>query len=211
MTKIAIVRQTSGIGDADIVAALPSLQKQVTEHFAPIWGMGATLYAGPQAGAQVIYLMDGIGQPQDFGYHIDDSGGISAKVDAQAILAANYDLWGVVSHELLEMLADPLTTRMQNNVMVEVCDPVAEMFYDLDGVQVANFATPSWFGFDAGTRYDWMQTLTGPYPAFGLGGYITTWTGTGYTTQASRMPDGRLSGLLDRQGRSHYRASRRKA
>jgi hypothetical protein len=44
-----------------------------------------------------------------------------------------------ISHEMLEMLADPGDDGR------EVCDPVEDGSYRVDGVWVSDFATPAWF------------------------------------------------------------------
>ena len=48
--------------------------------------------------------------------------------------------------------------------LVEVCDPVEDQTYQLDGVQVSDFALPSYFGAGPGP-WDEADRLTGPLNA----------------------------------------------
>jgi len=57
-----------------------------------------------------------------------------------------------LSHELLEMLADPwinwcATGNDSKIYALEVCDAVEadDLGYDIDGVRVSDFVTPAWF------------------------------------------------------------------
>jgi len=71
----------------------------------------------------------------------------------------SYAQWSVTfSHEVMETLADPQMTGR------EVCDPVQDGSYWLDGVQVSDFVTPAWFKggrgpFDAARLVDHAHEL----------------------------------------------------
>lgn len=51
------------------------------------------------------------------------------------------------SHEIIEMLANR-----------EICDPVQYHWYQINGVAVSDFVTPSWYDRRAGP-WDWMRIL----------------------------------------------------
>lgn len=54
--------------------------------------------------------------------------------------------WTVgASHELLEMLVDPIGETESSSYLEEVCDPVQFVWYWLHGAWVSDFVTPSWF------------------------------------------------------------------
>jgi hypothetical protein len=54
--------------------------------------------------------------------------------------------WTVgASHELLEMLQDPVGDSESSSYLEEICDPVQFVWYWLHGMYVADFVTPSWF------------------------------------------------------------------
>lgn len=60
----------------------------------------------------------------------------------------------LLSHEVLEMLADP-TARSR-----EVCDPVAADAYRVGRVMVSDFVTPRWFVYHGRGPWDQMRRLT---------------------------------------------------
>ena len=79
------------------------------------------------------------------------------------------DDWTVtLSHEALEMMLDPLASALvpgpnpkDGNLALhtyEVCDAVERTDYDIDGVRVSNFVTPSFFtvGDEPATRNDFL-------------------------------------------------------
>lgn len=56
------------------------------------------------------------------------------------------DNWTLLaSHELLEMLVDPMSDRHIGGQWVEICDPVGNVYYTIRGIQVSDFVTPAWF------------------------------------------------------------------
>lgn len=110
---IAIVNISTVISDAQIAAATAALQVQLDRDFAPVWNMTAHLVAipsgqQPAADAWVIYIMDTSDQAGALGYHdLTPAGNPVGKVFAKD--DKKYGLtWTVtLSHELLEMIADP--------------------------------------------------------------------------------------------------------
>src|SRR5205823_5958794 len=94
------------------------------------------------------------------------------------------DAWqSVASHELLEMLADPLVNLAAEGVRdgapalyaVEVCDPVGGDSYDVAGVPVANFVLPTWFlaaPLPDNTLVDFLGRLADPF-TLSPAGYAT--------------------------------------
>lgn len=102
------------------------------------------------------------------------------KVFAKTAQEDGASLSEVCSHELLEAAVDPRPMReprtvvnqaKQQKVIVEVGDPVQECGYQIDGVTVADFAEPAWFGYP-GARMSFRESVPQP---FGLapGGYIS--------------------------------------
>jgi hypothetical protein len=92
--------------------------------------------------------------------------------------------WTVtVSHELLEMLVDPLASLSAMNTAgdkeyaFEVCDACEDdrFAYEIDGVKVSDFVTPAWFEDDRpgkSTKFDFGGYLLSPMPTLLPGGYI---------------------------------------
>lgn len=210
MTDIALLNHSTHIADADLEAAIVAFNTQISRDFEPAWGLGATVWneTSAPANAWKFYLQDGLDQAGDLGYH-DDNGVPEAKIDIQGSLAAGASWQSVVSHELLEAIADPLCNRMAPDgvTIVEVCDPVEESFYLIDDVPVSSFVLPAYFGFDTTTKYDYRGELTAPAPSMLAGGYIMQYLSGQWVSHFGRMADGSLSWMaLRASGRSTFRA-----
>jgi hypothetical protein len=128
---VAIVNVSSVIGDAQVSALVAALQIQLDRDFAPAWKMTANLMMIP-TGAPVpsdtwaLYIMDTTDQAGALGYHdLTPEGNPLGKVFAKD--DATYGLsWSVtVSHELLEMLADPY---IQNTVFSQVTNTTGTLY-----------------------------------------------------------------------------------
>lgn len=174
----------------DLAAAL---QIQVSKHFAPIWQVDAAIAAysdirSVPVGYWPIMIVDVINDPNDLGYHIDDSNQPYAVVQF-----TTDDSWMMTaSHELLEMLADPWGNRVvpgpsidpdapndQVRYLVEVCDPVESnaFAYSINGMQVSNFITPAYHNpaLQPGAtpdRYDYCSVVKQPRQVL-AGGYLS--------------------------------------
>lgn len=71
-----------------------------------------------------------------------------------------YQIWArAFTHEMDEALVDPTDSVSWAHGLVEICDPVEDVTYPLDGVQVSDFAYPSYFNGGPGP-YDQLSTLT---------------------------------------------------
>lgn len=188
---VAIFNDSTLLPDAEVQRVAAALQRQVSEHFAPAWGMGATLSFVPKgerpaSGSWWLVVLDSADQAGVLGYHDATAEGLPmGKVFAKTDLD-NHLSWSVtLSHELLEMLADPdlnLTAFMQTTpktgklYAIEVCDPVEDdqFGYAIDGVSVSNFVLPAYFRPHAapGAQLDFGGHLTGPAPTLLSGGHI---------------------------------------
>lgn len=222
MTVIQIINRTRRVRDARWQHMMAPLQEQITHDFQPKWGIGGTLtFVGrkqnPDPALWKLWLLDNSDEPGDLGYHSDDTGVPEGKVFVEDDLRYGAEITVTVSHEMLEMLADPLATKMTKAVggisyAIEVCDPVEA---DSDGyliadVRVSNFVTPHYFGLpnaDGSKLFDQRGLLAKPVPAMLPGGYQLWFNGTYHSTMA-RYEDGTLS---QRAIRSEGRATRRAA
>lgn len=77
----------------------------------------------------------------------------------------------VISHELAETLVNPEGTRLAvdsffHRRLLEVCDPVASSWFDIDDVAVSNFVLPSYFDREGGK--DWYDHTHRLRNQFGL-------------------------------------------
>ena len=163
--------------DLQLVAA--AVQKQVTRDFAPLWGIAATvdafedLSSVPSDYRPVVLF----GDPEELTSRLES---LLGEQPAQAVinalesdqvagihltaitrqpfsLASVEGAWPVtVSHETLEMLADPYGNRLVAAAhpldrarrvcyLLEVCDPCLSTYYTVNGVPVSDFYTPQYF------------------------------------------------------------------
>lgn len=184
--QIALVSQTDKISLNQLAVVSAALQKQVTRDFRPYWDVEATvdsfgdLHDVPIGYWQII-IRDDI--PFDAaGIHLNSDNG-------QPYALVRYsDNWSLtVSHECLEMLADPYGRRItagnsikkgQGRVeyLVEVCDPseAPRFGYTVNGVLMSDFYTTRFFDPVAasGVRYSFTSALRKPREVLD-GGYIS--------------------------------------
>lgn len=226
--NIAIINASTVLKDADVQAIVPALQKQVAQDFAPVYGSTATLSfysqsATPPAGSWWITVLDNADQAGSLGYHDLTNDGLPlAKVFAAGDIQ-NKASWSVtVSHEMLEMLADPditLTAFSQADATTgtlyayEICDACEDdqYGYEIDGVLVSDFVYPAWFESfrkPSSTQFDRQQRVTQPFQLLG-GGYIGTFSitgGSGWTQKTGQLAAARYS---SREGVGSRRERRR--
>jgi hypothetical protein len=190
--KIAIVNRSTVIPDADVESATKALQRQVTEHFAPAYGYGAELiFVGkdnqsPDGYSQLLVL-DTSDDASALGYHdLTEAGFPLGKSFAKSDIDGGYSWTVTLSHELLEMLADPdlnLSAQVDGPdgrmkfYGYEICDAVEgdQYGYLIDGVKVSDFVFPAYFeGFHKdGKQYDYRNLLKLPCPAMLDDGYLS--------------------------------------
>ena len=132
---IAVTNASTCLTDAQVEAVLPALQKQVTDDFRAYWDLDCTLVFGARNQQLAkdwwqIVVLDNPDQAGVLGYHeISSQGTPLGKVFAKLDIS-NETPWTVtLSHELLEMLADPWTNwcavAIDNQIYaLEVADPV---------------------------------------------------------------------------------------
>jgi hypothetical protein len=189
---IAIINQSTVVSDREVRALLPALQKQLDKDFAPAWGIKARLKFARQAQANAyqVYIKDRSDEEGDLGYHYTEEGlpvTYLFAVDDMADGAGIDGLSTTLSHELLEMLADPNANLYAEGyyydrrgkqrpaiVGYEVCDPVEADSYRIDGVAVSNFVKPEWFEPEHPVgmmKFDYLGNVDAPFK-LAVGGYI---------------------------------------
>jgi hypothetical protein len=185
MPDIAIINRSTVLKDDQVAPIVAALQKQVLNDFAPIWGLDARLeFFGSKKKAPKnawwLTVFDNSDQADALGYHdISPAGKPLGKAFAKSDLDSGLEPSTTISHELLEMLADPdinLAAQVDELIYAyEVCDPCeADDFgYRIDGVLVSDFVTPEWFAPTAKVAgpYDFRKKIAKP---LGLlhGGYL---------------------------------------
>jgi hypothetical protein len=178
---ICVRNESSDLTDEEVAALLPGLQKQVDDHFEPVWGLGVRLEFNegePPRDAYVITVRDEDDEGEGFiGYHFRDNGYPEAFLFAKLDLSDDKTISETLSHEILEMLVDPSVNlyayrpgdgrrRPDRGYFYEVCDAVQCHHYKIDGVKVCNFVYPEWFehSWPKGSRqFDHLGLLDRPF------------------------------------------------
>lgn len=173
---IAVTNASTCVSDAQMEAALPALQQQVSQDFKAYWNADCSLIAFDKAhalpeGWWQIVVLDNPDQAGALGYHeLAENGAPLGKVFAGLDLRDGYSWTVTLSHELLEMLADPWINWCAAGgdgkiYALEVCDPVEadNLGYEINSVLVSDFVTPAWFESPTVGRVDFKQRISHPY------------------------------------------------
>lgn len=160
---VQMVNNSTLIADSDFPKDIAALQHQVTYDFAPWWRINALLTTKYINDSWTLTVSDGpiyYAGSQVGGFHEYDHLPY-AEIDAHEGSTG-------ISHELLEMLADPYVDRCAvgpgGNALEEVADPVASLYYIApNGVAVNDFVTPNWFNSTASKPYDFNSNVKGQY------------------------------------------------
>jgi hypothetical protein len=182
---IAITNASTCLTDAQVEAVLPALQKQVSDDFKAYWELDCRLSFLPKdqlltPGWWQIVITDNPDQAGALGYHeMTGAGTPLGKIFAKLDLDNGYSWTVTLSHELLEMLADPwinwYAVGSDNKIYaLEVCDAVEadELGYEIDGVLLSDFVTPAWFEPTEADRLDFKQHVSKELH-LAPGGYIS--------------------------------------
>lgn len=189
---VALVSESPSVTFSDLSQVAAALQKQAARDFAPVWQINATVDAFPSLDKipldyWPVIIQDDIKQPGAAGFHTDKNGQPFALVQVDAGWALT------VSHETLEMLADPSGNRVVAGApplhapkpvsalkrvlyLVEVCDPCeADKFsYTVNGVQVSDFITNHYYDphKTKGRQYSFTGAIPSPHQVLD-GGYVS--------------------------------------
>ena len=191
---IAILNQSTVVGNADVATMTEAIASQVQNDVAPVWDRApaeVVFYTDPTAvpaGAYGIAIVDTIDdQPQGvLGFHTEAQvaqmwGVVAAQPELDNGGKATTGDWSVsstLSHEVLETFVDPNCNLWANDgkgsvYSLEVCDPVEAPTYTVSGVSVSNFVTPSWYDplAPANAQFDKLGQLTAGFSIL-PGGYM---------------------------------------
>lgn len=185
LPTMSVINFVDGLKDSTVQAAIRSVNRQVLEDFAPVWGTSYSLRLHASQfkptenidkikkervrGESVMYLIDEAALPGALGFHTRNT--VNVPVGFVFVTDLNdQDQWTItLSHEVLELIIDPTVNvlvpgpdpRNASNTVLhayEVCDAVERTSYAIDGIRVSNFITQSWFtpGDELGTRNDFL-------------------------------------------------------
>ena len=200
---ITIVNMSELVADDELQGVIRAINRQINEDFEPYWSLGATLRLEGKSktvpdklslpdmrGDAVLYLWDEVDVDQALGYHDMNARGIPFGFVFTKLAKELGEQWTVtLSHEALELIADPLVNLLvagphpeENRIVFhwyEMSDAVQSETYKIDGIEVSNFLLPLYFTPDAepGSRNDFLgrpQKDGKTLPSFGVnaGGYI---------------------------------------
>ena len=236
--RLTIVNITKSIKSPQFQEVVRAVRRQVAEDFAPIWNTtavlrGVTHKLGPAKIDGIhdafIYLGDSSQDPDGgvanaYGYHAANYDSIPFGFVYLDVCEKYGEDWSsTLSHEVLELLADPgamLTVSGPNpkkqaphtvQYDLEVCDPTQGDGYTVDDVRVSNFVTPAYFGKSGGVpETNFLKLQLKP---FGVrpGGYFQYEVGTavhqidGEKVTASRVEARKLLALYRRNARRQER------
>ena len=221
---IYVANESTKVSDEDVQTMVSAIAVQVQDHFAPAWQLPANtvtyLEAGaprPAAGA-VLTIVDNPDQPGVLGWHTEGAQDvIYGYVFAAPILenggavltGAIYTVAATLSHEVLETIADPhvnLWATGPNGTLIsqEVCDPVENGSYEINGVSVSNFVTPNWFDAQAapGASMDYLGRVSQPFQMDQGGYYVHLKGGRPSQVHGEKVPQWRR----DTKSNPHSRA-----
>ena len=95
------------------------------------------------------------------GEHSVDSHGPVARVSVTAAHAYGLPVSLAVSHELNEMMVDPYVNLVTDDCyVVEVVDPVQDVYGMMKGAAVADFVTPDWYSWGGYGPWDPLRSST---------------------------------------------------
>lgn len=172
VTRIGVVNLSSKVSDDDLRRVLGAIATQIADDFAPEWKQSATLSASrlelsgghapvDAATDAVIYVGDQSNNPTTGvgfarGFHDRNVNGRPYGFVFLDVCAQYGEPWSAtLSHEILELLADPTATLSVQDprqgatggfqYALEVCDPTQGDYYEIGGVVVANFVNRAFF------------------------------------------------------------------
>ena len=187
-----------------VTAIMGAVMHQVAEDVAPLWGCQRLEMIAVPKGASMtpdffqFLIADTSDQADALGYHETTSAGWPiGYAFAKSTIAAGDNPSVTISHELLEMIGDPLIDQacqwadLPNAVFLsqELCDPVEDdsIAYSKDGILVSDFVTPAYFVPGEAGPYDFKGILKAPN-TLAVGGYQLVWTPTkGWDQQFADM------------------------
>ncbi|MDQ3997994.1 MAG: hypothetical protein M3303_13375 [Gemmatimonadota bacterium] len=205
---LAIVSLTREVSTRDLLRASAAVQKQIARDFTPYWGLSATVHAFddlesvPSDYTQIVVFGDAdelVGRlefaiGEEFAAQLIDDfegdrlSGLHLNAFTRqpfALVSATGDWTVTLSHETLDMIADPFGNRLvaaahpqdpqqRVNYLVEVCDPCQATWYPVNGVRVSDFYTPKYFDpvWVDRSRYSFTGEITRPLEIL-EGGYVS--------------------------------------
>ena len=215
--RIACIDRTKKLPlDVPFGKLTAALQKCYDRHFLPVWGFPVKLYNTKKAkkGEWQIQYVDTADDASTDGYHdLTKNGAPIAYVFMNSVLESREPVSLTASHELFEMAIDPIANMWAEakagwEYSYEMCDPVEEDTFLVDGMEMSNFVYPAWFEpfkHPRKTKFDHLGLLKAPFTARKTG-YVIYKRGGRYKEHWGSAAKKKRFLAEDRRGhRSEYR------
>jgi hypothetical protein len=171
---IAFVNLANTPLGVDLGKLVAALQRQMEQHFVPIWGYPAKLYITdkPKSDEWQMAFLDDADAANALGYHdLTKDGQPISKVFVKTTIAAGQKVSVTASHELLEMIIDPGAQLWAQHTdgrfyAYEMCDAVEDEEYVIDGISVSDFVHPSFFESwhqPRSVQFDHLRKVSQPF------------------------------------------------
>lgn len=168
MPQLAVINESKASSDVEVQNMMAAFEQQWNIDVKPIWGIEAASFAfvpkglAPPEGTWWVVFLDNRDQADALAYHDFTAEGLPlSKIFVKPVLADNTSLSVRATHEVVEMAVDPgMNTAYQDPSGAfwagDVADPVGDdrYGYEISGVLVTDFVTPSWFSHRAQARVD---------------------------------------------------------
>jgi hypothetical protein len=166
----------------DFDALIAAMQVFIDKHVVPVWGTPAKLVKtkGFVKGQWAMVFLDNADQAGALAYHdLTPDGFPISKVFVKTTLADDGLVSVSASHELVEMLVDPAINLMTTGpdpklvYAYESADPVEELSFAVNGIQMTDFVYPSYFESfhkPGSVQFDRLKKVTKPFQILS-GGY----------------------------------------
>lgn len=209
---VAIVDETGSISQDELIKVAGAMGEQIQADFSPIWHVRANVIATQNPGPfqWAVRLRTQLDDPGALGYHTDENHVPVSYVDVDE------GEWpSIVSHEVLEMLADPWGSRTHSarvpmgvdyrevglkhasthvHYLVEVCDPCERTSYPVQDVMLSDFLHPSYYRTNPARSMAYSHAAGVTLPRqVAPGGYVSFARADGNWFQVFASSSGRLT------------------
>ncbi|HUO62378.1 MAG TPA: hypothetical protein VMT97_01650 [Terriglobales bacterium] len=214
--KIACINKARTDLRVDFDRMIRALQTFLDECLAPVWHTPARLVKSRRelAGAWTLVFLDDADRAQLLGYHKLMKNGLPlAKVFVKPSLEGGEPISVVASHELAEMLVDPgdnlwCVGPKGRFYAYEVCDPVEQEQFKLDGIPMSDFLYPAYFQKQRASRpapLDYSKRIKRPFQVLPGGYSVVRTRGRKGILLGSRAKERQFKAEDRRFHRSEYR------
>jgi hypothetical protein len=217
-TIVCVNKANTPLG-VDFDALVAAMQVFVDEHVAPVWGTPAKLVKSSHlpAGHWSMVFLDHADHAHSLAIHdLTPDGMPLARVFVATTLKHDQLVSVAASHELVEMLVDPsinlVTMHPHSNLVYgyESADPVEELTFPVNGIQMTNFVYPTYFESfhkPGSVQFDHMRAIAKPFQIH-AGGYQGVYKGGKWVALFGSPQKEQRFSREDRRGhRSEQRAA----